>query len=272
MPQLSSRPPPVPWRLSPRYTDVCARKRPPTRVPVLEAPCVPGASLPLERRLGPHTQPLPFASSPASGFASVAAAAWTHQSWLSTRTGQGGEGPHSLLPWRVLRLIAASTAEVLERGLPLGASSWPSAALLTHRCTPVPQPGQARPLSVALGATVWPGLTQGSAQHCAVWLLVAGLDPCPWLRSHLGLRWPLPLWSPIPSMPGALCSGSQDPAPSSPSSDSSRPPALRCGSGGVRSCHGSSPFSPCLPLRWEPDHPQPGERGDRSLEHKVLAL
>ena len=64
-------------------------------------------------------------------------------------------------PWRVLQvlgipLIAASTAEVLERGLPLGASSWPSAAMLTHCCTPVPQPGQARPLCCPRG-------------HCPAW-------------------------------------------------------------------------------------------------------
>ena len=67
-------------------------------------------------------------------------------------------------------------------------------------------------------------------------------------------RRPLPLWSPVPSMLGALCSGSQDPEPGSPSPDSSCPPALCCRSGGVCSHHDSSPFSPYLLL---PGHREP---------------
>lgn len=54
----------MPLRSSSCYTDRLPCIRPPKRVHVLEAPCIPGASLLLTWPHGSWTQPLPFASTP----------------------------------------------------------------------------------------------------------------------------------------------------------------------------------------------------------------
>lgn len=158
----------------------------------------PGQACPSSGTTARRRSPCRLRPALASGFASVVAAAWTHQSWLSAHThGARRGGPLApWFPWRVLRvlgipLIAASTAEVLERGLPLGASSWPSAAMLTHCCTPVPQPGQARPLCCPRG-------------HCPAWA-DPGQRPA---LCHVGVSGRAGPLSVAPQSPGAAVASS----------------------------------------------------------------
>ena len=122
-----------------------------------------------------RTQPLPFASTPGFWlcFGSCSSVTPSVLAERSRARGKEGRAPCSLVPLESPAGPWNPAHSCLPCGGPrAGPASpclfWPSAAVLTHRCMPEPQPGRARPLSVALGAAVRPGLTRGGAQHCPV--------------------------------------------------------------------------------------------------------